>query len=223
MNILIIAIFLLVIAGLAYVSLGFGTALLGYSMFIKAKGGSPAYIPPKPTTTGWGFYYSPGMPQQMWDNGDGTFYFDFPSKDGVHYVYRSGSAQPGQTISMTFKIEGTGTFMSSDANEGPPCRVRLYIQRANDNLSTEFYRWWAHATVDLAPGEFTLSAPLVVDQWGSVGGGLPQWTDPATGFAQCLANLQNIGFTFGGQWFAGHGVYVSNGNMRFTLKSYTIT
>jgi hypothetical protein len=43
---------------------------------------------------------------------------------------------------------------------------------------------------------------LTPDRWTSVGG----QTDPA-GFQALLNDLENVGFTFGGQ-FAGHGVYV---------------
>jgi len=39
-----------------------------------------------------------------------------------------------------------------------------------------------------------------------------------------MSNLANVGFTFGGRTFAGHGIYVKQGtgSMRFVLKEFSI-
>jgi hypothetical protein len=37
-----------------------------------------------------------------------------------------------------------------------------------------------------------------------------------------LANAMGIGFTFGGQNFFGHGVYLSSGSATFKVNSYTV-
>lgn len=222
MNIILIVIIITTFALFMVGSLYAGAALIFPLMLLKAKGGAavPAYVPPKPTVTGWGFYYSPNMPQQMWDAGDGTFYFDFPTKDGVHYVYRAGSAALGQTITMTFSLAGDGTLVPT---QGTTPYVTLYLQRAGDNMSGagayEFYRFWSGATKLTGAGDYTVSVPLTYNIWTGVMGRSDQ-----NGFAACLANLQNIGFTFGdpGAGASGHGVYVTNGTMRFTLKNFTI-
>ena len=41
-------------------------------------------------------------------------------------------------------------------------------------------------------------------------------------FAGALENAMGIGFTFGGQKFFGHGVYVSRGSATFKVNSYTV-
>ncbi len=46
--------------------------------------------------------------------------------------------------------------------------------------------------------------------------------DMATPDARCVANIQNIGLTFGGE-FAGHGVFAQGGPSRFILNSFTVT
>jgi hypothetical protein len=43
-----------------------------------------------------------------------------------------------------------------------------------------------------------------------------------SGFAGALENAMGIGFTFGGQKFFGHGVYLSRGSAVFKMNSYTV-
>jgi hypothetical protein len=42
------------------------------------------------------------------------------------------------------------------------------------------------------------------------------------GFKQAMANLGNVGFSFGGGCFYGHGVRVSGGGARFGITSYAV-
>jgi hypothetical protein len=42
------------------------------------------------------------------------------------------------------------------------------------------------------------------------------------GFKQAITNLENVGFSFGGGCFYGHGVRVSGGGARFALTSYKV-
>jgi hypothetical protein len=42
------------------------------------------------------------------------------------------------------------------------------------------------------------------------------------GFKQAMANLGNVGFSFGGGCFYGHGVRVSGGGARFAVISYAV-
>jgi hypothetical protein len=79
---------------------------------------------------------------------------------------------------------------------------------------------------DLQPtsGDVTMTVPLTPDQWSSVYrkvGNLNSST--LAGFQDALANLGDVGMTFGGGCFAGHGVNVSGGTARFVLISYTIS
>jgi hypothetical protein len=39
-----------------------------------------------------------------------------------------------------------------------------------------------------------------------------------------MSNLANVGFTFGGTHFSGHGIYIKQGtgSVRFVLKEYSV-
>ena len=224
-NIIIILAFMICIIGLAYLTLGFSAAGLGY-IFLKAKGAAPAYVPPKPIV-GWAIQYSSNMPTSMTLGSDGGYFFDFPNVDGVHYVVENISGlRQGQIINMTFSVTGDGTVLSVQG--GTPGKVTLYMQRAGDNLSGagayQQYRYWAggHST-SLVAGDYTISVQLNPDQWGDVFGA--SGSQYPNGFADCVTNANLIGFTFGdpGLGATGHGCYVPNGNARFTLKSFTVT
>jgi hypothetical protein len=39
-------------------------------------------------------------------------------------------------------------------------------------------------------------------------------------FQGLLSNLFGAGFTFGGQYFAGHGIYLSSGSATFKINSF---
>lgn len=171
-----------------------------------------------PAAPGWNITWSSNVPPQMTAAPDGSFYFDFPQSDGVHYVTKPAAPLAlGQTITMHFAIVGDGHLIATDG--GVPAHVRIMIQQRGDNMVSPDARWWS-APIELkAPGEYVLTAPVVFDKWITIGGGLP--TAGATGFANCVAGIGNIGFTFGG-WSAGHGVY-AQGASRFILKSFTIT
>jgi hypothetical protein len=192
--------------------------LLGivFIAWTSSAGADPA--PPEPTD--WVIAYSPHMPRHM-DGQPGNYFFDFPATDGVHYITASApSLRINQTITMHFVVVGEGKLVPT---EGPvPARVRLFLQQRGDlaTAAEASKRWWSVSYVDLnGPGEFTLSARLAPAQWSNVFG--KNGAAAPDEFETCLANLENIGFTFGGM-FAGHGVYVTGGKVRFILRSYVI-
>jgi hypothetical protein len=184
---------------------------------------SGAATPPEPKPGGppWVIAFSRTMPPALSEQA-GTYYFDFPtSKDGVHYVYkRAPAVEPGQTITMVFALEGQGKLL---ANEGPSsARVRLFMQRKGDRLqeSEPYKRWWSRAFSELvSPREFVLSARIAPTQWTSVFSAVGSKVPDE--FRDCIDNLAHVGFTFGGSFF-GHGVYVTNGAVRFVLKEFSI-
>jgi hypothetical protein len=144
-----------------------------------------------------------------------NWYFDFPQAPGsVHYVTRKAFETGRNVIRMRFRIEGDAEFKPTEGSAR--AAVRLMIQRRGDTYSWDkaSYRFWSRP-VQLAPGEFAVKEALTPDRWTNVGG----QTDPA-GFQALLNELENVGFTFGGQ-FAGHGVYVV-GTARFVLSEYTL-
>jgi hypothetical protein len=69
----------------------------------------------------------------------------------------------------------------------------------------------------LADGEYAMTVRLSPDQWTNVKG---ERSEP--GLAEMLKNVGNIGVTFGGGCFFGHGVNVSGGSARFIMTSFEL-
>jgi hypothetical protein len=171
-------------------------------------------------TNDWKIAYSPNMPPSM-SGTEGDWYFDFPSQNGVHYVYKVTSAiKIGQTITMHFAITGNANFVPTEGTA--TARVRLFLQQRGDTLTAQepYKRWWSLPYVELREGEFTLSVPLSPDQWTSVFG--QSGAEVPNEFNAAISNVENLGFTFGGT-FAGHGVFVTDGNGRFVLKQFSVS
>ena len=180
--------------------------------------------PPVPAVAGpsWKIAYSPSMPPAL-SGQAGRHFFDFPASGGsINYVIeRAPAVKLGQTITMVFSLEGTGRLVATEGSS--PAKVRLFMQRKGDTLTAKepYKRWWSIASFDLAsPGEFMLSAKITPSDWSSVFGAVGSAV-PAE-FADCVAHLAHLGFTFGGD-FAGHGVYVTDGAVRFVLKEYSVS
>lgn len=192
----------------------------------------------------WHLQYSAGVPDHPVADKAG-WSFDFPvynqqsptncSEDKscghVNYITTLVNAAIAATaLTMTFRIETTGApifqyALNPNNTCSNPAAVRLFIQRQGDTLEVdhEFYRWWSKAAAVLTAGTVTLTVPLMPDQWLSVlgkAGDLNQITSAA--FRAALQNVGNIGMTFGGGCFAGHGVNISGGTARFSLTSYRL-
>lgn len=229
MNILVPLIVIVAIAIVGVFILGFSASLVGYGLLkTTAKFGSAAKS--SSTTSGavapfgWSITNSRNMPTQMTQASDGSYFFDFPSMDGVHYVVEPAPRlQLGQLVTLTFNISGSGSVVPVQGT--PPAKVSLFMQRKGDNLTGsgpyQQYRYW-HTSADLVAGDGTLSCTLTPDQWGDVFG--KRGTDFQSQFEACVANAEMIGFTFGdpGAGATGHGAYAVNGPARFTLKSFAI-
>ena len=191
--------------------------LLALLLAIYNSDSAPATVA---ASNGWTIAYSPGMPSRM-PMRDGHYYFDFPNANGVHYVYKKApSVSVGQTVTMVFTIEGGGNFVPTEG--AASARVRLFMQERGDTLTAaeQYKRWWSTAFVELKPGTFTLTAIVAPELWSSVFG--KNGSRVPGEFKNAISDLANIGFTFGGT-FAGHGVYVTSGSVRFILKEFNIT
>ena len=164
---------------------------------------------------GWAFAWSKNVAERPNVEADGAVWFDFPQSDGVHYVIKAAPPVAlGQRITMTFSLEGDGKLIAVDGD--PVARVRLMLQKRGDDMVSLDGRWWSLPLELDRRGDYTLVTPVAGGNWTSVNG---QHNDD--GFARCLADLGNIGFTFGG-WSAGHGVY-AQGAVRFVLRSLTVS
>lgn len=169
----------------------------------------------------WTIDHSPAMPSALTER-RGAQFFDFPSAPGsVNYVtQRTPDVTLAQIITMRFKLEGKGKLMATEGRS--PAKVRLFMQRAGDTLTTRepYKRWWSMASVALvSPGTYILSAKIEPSKWSSVFGVVG--TAAPTEFADCVGHLAHLGFTFGGD-FAGHGVLVTEGAVRFVLQDYRV-
>lgn len=184
--------------------------LVGYLYLQKKKkaAASPGYSQMPPVSDSWSFVYSNGV------SGDASA-FSFPKTDGVHYVIkRAAGIAMGKTITMRFNISGAGELKVADPADIPPATVRLFLwgQTIND-------RWWMHVGANIIDGDQTITAAINQANWGGVGGNPPV---QQASFDSVVANPYAMGFSLGGQYFAGHGVYCPEGTKTFKLLEYSV-
>ena len=152
--------------------------------------------------------------------------FTFPGPSGVagyFYTKPPATMAQGQTVTLVYSIDGgIPVWGVSDPNDVPPATMHLFLWRSGDDLSCNgvmaSYRFWAPSGVTLKLGDNqTLSSVLDPSVWTNCYG-----QHDTSGFAWALENAMGIGYTFGGQNFAGHGVYLSRGSATFKVNSYTV-
>jgi len=103
---------------------------------------------------------------------------------------------------LAFPIDGGATFADGKPVFG----------------SSKTLRGWSNPiSVVLANGEYTMTVRLSPDQWTNVEG-----ERSGAGFAKTLKRVDNIGLTFGGGCFFGHGVSVTGGTARFLLTRFDL-
>ena len=189
----------------------------------------------------WFFRGSPGMGLHPVAAPVG-WKFDFPSHprtqcnvsicSQVHYVTTAYTKPMASTssISMTLSITASpGAVFDYHTEASNTCAgsatVRLYFQQQGDDLTMAdaTYRWWSNpSSFVLAPtdGPVSLTVPLQGEKWTAVNGmsGVQQ----PNGFAAALAHPANIGLTFGGGCFFGHGVFIDGGTATLTVTGFSI-
>jgi hypothetical protein len=189
----------------------------------------------------WIFRGSPGMGLHP-VAAPGGWKFDFPSHSRsqcnvsicsqVHYLTTALTKPMASTssISMTLSITASpGIVFDYHTEASNTCprsaSVRLYFQQQGDDLTmaAATYRWWSNpSSFVLAPTDepIRLSVPLRGDKWTDVNGmtGVQQ----PNGFAAALAHPANVGLTFGGGCFFGHGVFIDGGTATFTMTGFSI-
>ena len=134
----------------------------------------------------------------------------------------------GKTITATFDISrATGAFtyygQGTPSNPcGTPANTRLFFQTDNGGGFAFTHYWWSNpASQVLANGPGTLMVnldPAMWSDWNGQGG----LVEPA-GFADAVANVTVIGFSFGGGCFFENGVGTTDGSGTFTLDSFTVS
>ncbi len=134
-------------------------------------------------------------------------------------------------LSMTIQTQVLSGIPTYNYNLEPgntcvyPAHVRLYFERRGDNGRKEFYRWWSldPASYQLDTGGLlTISVPLIPSAWSSVYGKRGDYDSSVTAeFFAAMADPMEVGMTFGGGCFYGHGVNVSGGTAKFTVYGFT--
>jgi hypothetical protein len=178
--------------------------------------------------TDWLPQYSTGV--SVTSSTKGLWEFSFPSASGsVNYLttlYKQN--QSPKLFTLTFEVDSTFPAYQSLQGPNPPANFRLYFQRKWDDMSGadgyESYRWWASEdsyVLGSADGkEVTFSIPLTPGNWSNVIGQMG--TAAPSGFTKALGNIGRVGMTFGGGGAFGHGVNVTAGSAKLTLKSVSI-
>jgi hypothetical protein len=153
--------------------------------------------------------------------------FAFPADGGktiIGYVYTQLSAVPkaGQTLTLNYSVSGNNpVWVSADKTDTVPPTMHLFLWRKGDNLGCagayNFYRLFADRTPLVLGDTQIMSTTLDSTNWIGCYGAVD-----AASFAGTLANLAGAGFTFGGQYFAGHGIYLSGGSATFKINSFNV-
>lgn len=174
----------------------------------------------------WYIFYSAGMPPHPSSDTEGAWSFKLPSSETgghVNYVQTPFNATtPPQSVTITFEVESDAPeYVVVDPTDHPPATVRLFFEQQNDDLSNPNGRWWAGASLyNLGSQDnqtLTLTVPFTSGQWSNVDGKFD-----AQAFSAALKNVGWVGMTFGGQYFAGHGVALSGGSAKYILINYSV-
>lgn len=169
-----------------------------FALLVAACDGGGGTSPTLPQAPGWTPLYSKGIARC--DN------FDFGE---LYYCVKQVNAQVGQTIRMTFTLSGDGTLYPMEAIDSPPATLRLFVS-SNPSGSA---RWWCPSSkTDLiVPGTYSVSCKISAEWTGVYGIA----NDPPVG------GINYVGYTMGGQSFAGHGV-AARGHVHMTMNAYDV-
>lgn len=169
----------------------------------------------------WYVLYSDGVPPHPKSDPLGRWSLDFPSYENhghLCYVQTPFNATiPLHSVTVVFEIQSSSPqYFEYDPTDKLPPTCRLMIEQRENNRSDPNGRWWADADVYNIGSEdgqiLTFNVPFDPKLWGNVEG---QFN--AAAFQAALSNIGWIGVTFGGQFFAGHGVAMKGGTAKFVL------
>ena len=149
----------------------------------------------------------------------------------LNYLTKTVNGINGSALSINYTITTTGnpifdyrTNTNNTCGAGSPGTVRLFFQRKGDDFSGaglyQQYRYWSiNGFQELNPGTNTITATLDPSQWSDVYG--KKGSDFPDRFQAAINNAENVGVTFGGGCFYGHGVKVTGGTATFTVNSFS--
>lgn len=172
----------------------------------------------------WYTLYTNGAPLHPTPDLVGAWSLKIPNSPGhLNYVETPFNATvPLHSITVVFEIASSSPeYVVVDNTDHPPATCRLMIEVKNDDYTDPNGRWWADAsTYNLGSQDdqiLTFTVPLTPSFWTNV-----QGQRDAAAFAAALSNLGAVGLTFGGQYFAGHGVAISSGSAKYVLVDYGV-
>ena len=180
----------------------------------------------------WNFLYGINTPVHPVAINANSFYFYFPDiskgKGQVDYLTQNVSGPiVGTSLSTTITITTTGTpYFEYHTEANNTCvysaHVRFYIQKEMTN--NNYVRWWSNpVSYELKSGSGKMVAPLDPGQWQDTYGHVGNSSSAATaGFKATLASPNQVGMTFGGGCFFGHGVGVKGGTAKFRVDNFKI-
>jgi hypothetical protein len=197
------------------------------SLLMLGCGGRPDAYAGIPLDHTWDIRFSHDMPDHPVVAPDGIWYFTFPTvvNSSVNYITKDTTpVTSNETVTMVFRVDyDPTTVFNFDPSEcATPASVYLMLQRRDDDMQSDDYRWWSvHTPLQQGSGNvITVSVPLQPAYWTNLYG--QPGSTRTDGFNAALANLAHIGMTFGGGCSAGHGINVSGGKAKFTLISYEV-
>ncbi len=167
-----------------------------------ALGGCGGSNPPQPPPyAGWAITAS-SVPRQI---PAASFVFQDCASASTcwdSYVEHPAAGIAGN-LTLSWTISGNPVFVNDTPNNtcGGPAALSLLFRSPGRFFSSFDLK------VPLAVGSFSMSVPLIADQWINQDGGV---FNPAA--------ASSIGFVLGGGCFSGHGVAVSSGSATFTIQ-----
>ena len=187
----------------------------------------------------WGLIQD-GSPAMVPYTDGAALALNFPQYDGItkHSVnYYTSKTSFSKTTSavMTMDIQVvadasaafTAVFDSTNNCTPENPTVRLFFAKKNWLKSNQYARWWANpinpaivGSYLLQNGMVTMSVPFDPANWTDVMGG--RGTDNVIEFTKAIAAINEVGVTFGGGCFFGHGVGVSGGTAVFKITRFEI-
>jgi hypothetical protein len=196
-------------------------AILAITSLITA--GKPSHNPP-PLGTWTANQLGRGSVPTTQETGDVvTMEFPLPGArtQAVSFLVESANANlAGKTLSATIDVTYTGNpefYMAYQSNCSTNTFVRLYFSSPTGPWYADF------AFFNMAPGlSGTLTAPVDPTQWSDTNGHLGTYN--ITAWNNAIANVNQIGFAFGGGCFydVGVGVVNNSGTATMHVKNLTI-
>ena len=169
--------------------------------------------------------------------------------NAVHYVTtpRTQSLMGRPSLTMVFSITGNAPIFDACVegdlvvngvnqcypNPGAPPNCRFFIEHNNDQqITNPGYRWWSQTFTANGAESTAWPLELVSEMRFTVSlDDLTKWSDvngqradqePNGLFNDTKLHPSVVGFTCSGIFSYGHGVRLTSGSAKWTMKSYTV-